>query len=101
MWTAPSAALLRRQTDQHGHRMAHRTSSRDSPQDSARRPPHLTTAVRQRFVTTPLTLVDRTRPPRTVTVDFDVDPDLLMRVRVSPEFGTDPLRLTLSDEPVP
>jgi hypothetical protein len=36
-----------------------------------------------------------------VTVDFDVDPDLLMRVRVSPEFGTDPLRLTLSDEPVP
>jgi len=35
-----------------------------------------------------------------VTVDFDVDPDLLMRVRVSLEFGTDPLRLTLSDEPV-
>ena len=34
-------------------------------------------------------------------MDSDVDPDLLTRVRVSPEFGTDPLWLTFSDEPVP
>jgi hypothetical protein len=31
----------------------------------------------------------------------DIDPDLLTRVRVAPEFGTDPLWLTFSDEPVP
>jgi hypothetical protein len=34
-------------------------------------------------------------------VDLDVDPQLLMTVRVAPEFGTDPLWLTFSDEPVP
>jgi hypothetical protein len=34
-------------------------------------------------------------------VDFDVDADLLTRVRVSPEFGTHPLWPTFSDEPVP
>ena len=34
-------------------------------------------------------------------MDPDIDPDLLTAVRVAPEFGTDPLWLTFSDDPVP